>query len=101
MNLEVRDPVLAEVARRTALATPGVARLHELPWGTSAIVRPRGRGVEVERTGAAPAVNVRLVAARGQVVLDVMRTVQRSVRDELLRLTGLEVEVVVVVVDLD
>lgn len=101
MILEVRDPVLAEVARRTATAVPGVARLHELPWGTSALVRSRSRGVEIDRAGATPVLTVRVVAVRGHVVLDVLRTVQRSVREEVRHITGLEVEVVALVVDLD
>lgn len=101
MRLEVRDPVLAVVGQRTASATPGVARLHDVPWRPGALVRPRARGVEVERADGRVTVTVRLVVRRGHPVIDVVRTVQRSVRDELLRLTGVAAEVVVVVVDLD
>jgi uncharacterized alkaline shock family protein YloU len=102
VNLEVRDPVLVAVAQRTAAGTPGVARLHGAPWRAAALVRARGRGVEVDRNGGGgPVLTVRLVVRRGRTVLEVVRTVQRSVRDELLRLTGLAPEVVVVVVDLE
>ncbi len=101
MTLEVRDPVLAAIGRRTATGTPGVARLHELPWAAGALTRQRSRAVEVQRVGGAPVVTVRLVLRRGRPVVDVVRTVQRSVRDEVRRLTGVAAEVVVVVVDLE
>jgi uncharacterized alkaline shock family protein YloU len=100
VNLEVRDPAVVAVAGRTADAVAGVARLHEPPW-PSTLGRARTRSVEVERSAAGVVVTVRLVVRRGRAVIDVVRTVQRSVRDELLRLTGLATEVVVVVVDLD
>ena len=101
MKLEIADPVLVAVTRRTAAAATGVARLHDLPWRSGPVARARGRAVEVDRTGARPVVTVRLVLRRGHPAIDVVRTVQRSVRDELLRTTGLTAEVVVVVVDVD
>ncbi|MHA3704704.1 Asp23/Gls24 family envelope stress response protein [Jatrophihabitans sp. YIM 134969] len=100
MKLEIRDPVVAEVTRRTASTVPGVARLHELPWPAS-LGRGRNRDVEIDRSAGVLVVTVRLVAGRGHPVIEVVRTVQRSVRGELRRLTGLVAEVVVVVVDLD
>ena len=100
MRLEVRDPVVAAVAHRTAAGTTGVVRLHEPPWRPGLLTH-RGRGVDVERRARGPVVTLRVVVRRGPPVIDVVRTVQRSVRDELLRLTGLAAEVIVVVVDVD
>lgn len=101
MTLEVRDPVVATIAAHVAAATAGVARLHATPWRPGPLARPGGRGVEVERHGDGVAVTVRLVVHRGRPVIDVVRTVQRSVGAEVRRVTGLVPEVVVVVVDLD
>lgn len=101
VTLVVRDPVLTAVATRQALAVPGVTRLHEQSVLHSALHRSRDRGVDVARNGERPVVTVRLVVRRVARVIEVVRTVQRSVRDELLRTTGVDADVVVVVVDLD
>lgn len=95
MNLVVRDAVFAAIAERAALAVEGVSRLH------TGLLRGRSGGVEVDRAGVSTVLTVRLVVVRGQPIIELVRAVQRSVRGEVERLTGVIPEVVVVVVDLD
>ena len=101
MILDVKDPVGVAVAATTAAGVDGVARVFAPAWRAGARTRGRGQGVTVTRSGDGVAVSLRVVLERDARVLDVVRTVQRSVAGELRRLTGLTAEVGVTVVDLD
>ncbi|MEU0529318.1 Asp23/Gls24 family envelope stress response protein [Amycolatopsis tolypomycina] len=102
----IADPVIASVAARAAITTPGVVRLEPglrglvTSWTRAARQRWQGLdpapadGVRVRTTGGRVTVEIDLVTAADDQVAAVGRAVQRAVRRSVAEQTGLVVDAV-------
>ncbi|MGN2641736.1 Asp23/Gls24 family envelope stress response protein [Nocardia takedensis] len=109
-QIVVEDRVLAAVAARAALATPGVSRLEPGMRGlVSSLVRvgkqrwtgaepAPAEGVRVRRDGAALSVHVDVVLTAGRRVATVGAAVQQEVSRVVAEQTGQQVTAVTVAV---
>jgi uncharacterized alkaline shock family protein YloU len=90
-DVQIARPVLASIVELTALATPGVAKMHR--QGRPAILRGGGRpaGVRLAIVEGAVEASVSIVVEPTANILEVGRAVQRGVARALHDMAGMDV----------
>lgn len=88
----IAPEVLLTIARLSALAAPGVARLSTVPGGVNRLFqRGVGDGVRIEVKDNAVRVEVYLVVAHDAQVHTVSRTVQSNITRAIHEMVGMDV----------
>lgn len=93
-SVRISPEVLATIARLTAQAVPGVARLYtDLPASVDSLFRGRGSGggVRVQVIDNAVSVDISLIAYSDQNLLELGQAVQRQVARAIQDLVGMPV----------
>ena len=93
-SVRISPEVLATIARLTALAVPGVARLHvDLPRNVDRFFRGRGSGggVHVQVVDNAVSIDLSLVAYSDENLFELGQAVQQQVARAIQTLVGMPV----------
>ena len=93
-SVRISPEVLATISRLTALAVPGVARMHtDLPSNVDRFFRGRGSsdGVRVQVVDNAVSVELSLVAFSDTNLFEMGQAVQRNVARAIQTLVGMPV----------
>ncbi len=91
-KVTVAPEVLYSLVRLTALATPGVARLADLPIGMRRLFRGKAaEGIKIEITDDAVAIDLYLVAEPDAKMLSLGQTLQHEISRAIQDVVGMPV----------